>query len=100
MSTESFKWPDPAWLSAIPDGGDEQLKARVRLYLSLACIYYTDRGTASSLAEAIGMTPNAFALMKSRGEVPPRTAVDIEKELGRKYFPREVFRPDLFSIEG
>lgn len=97
MSTEQLRtWPDPKWLRDLPES--EQSKSRVRVCLTIACIYHSDKGRAGSLAESIGMTANAFALMKLRGEVPPKTAVELEKELGRDLFPRECFCPEIFEV--
>lgn len=99
MSTELRKWPEPGWLGTIPDEIEREAE-RVRLVLSLACLYHSQKGSPATLAEAIGMTPNAFAIMKSRGKVSPQNAIALEGELGRDLFPREAFRPDLFEIEG
>lgn len=94
---EHTRLPEPAWLTGETD--PEKSEKRTRFYLSVACQYYSESGRASDLAEAIGMTANSYAVMKTRGKVPPETALALEKALGRELFPRELFRPDLFEIE-
>ena len=96
MVTE-FNWPEPSWLVDITDEQEKEC-SRVRWLLSMACLYYSQDGRPGSLAEAIGLTPNAFSIIKSRGRISPDTVIAIGKELGRDLFPREVFRPDLFVI--
>lgn len=98
MSTrEHMKLPEPTWLTGETD--IERSEKRTRFYLSIACQYYSESGRASDLAEAIGMSANAYAVMKTRGKVPPETALALEKALGRELFPRSLFRPDLFEVE-
>lgn len=98
MSTrEHNRMPEPTWLAGEKD--PELSKKRTRFLLSLACVYYSESGQASDLAEAVGMTPNAFAVMKTRGKLPPEMAVALETALGRDLFPRALFRPDLFEVE-
>ncbi len=94
---EHMKLPEPLWLTGETD--PDRSEKRTRFFLSLACHYYSESGRASDLAEAIGMSANAYAVMKTRGKVPPETALALEKALGRDMFPRELFRPDLFEIE-
>ena len=97
MKPTENKWPLPPWLTAIEEA-EEQDAAHTRFLLSLACIYYSAKGKPGSLAQAIGMTANAFSICKSRGRISPHTALAIEKALGRDLFPREVFRHDLFLL--
>lgn len=96
MKTE-IQWPQPKWLTEIQDL-DARECSRVRWLLSMACIYHSAGGRPGTLADAIGLSANAFSIIKSRGKINAETAIAIEKELGRELFPRELFRPDLFLI--
>lgn len=93
---EHIRMPEPAWLTGEKD--PEFTKKRTRFWLSIACLYYSESGQSGDLAKAIGLTPNSFAVMKTRGKVSPEIAVALETALGRERFPRELFRPDIFKV--
>ena len=90
------KWPVPAWQESLPT--EEKGKAAIRSLLSLAAIYASEAGTASALAEALGVRSTAILQAKARGRISGELAVKIETLLGRELFPRELFRPDLFIV--
>ncbi len=86
----------PAWHDSLPD--PDKSAATVRLLLSLAAIYASEQGTASALAQALGMKPSAILQARKRGIIGADMALKLESLLGRAHFPRELFRPDLFLI--
>jgi hypothetical protein len=90
------QWPVPEWLAELPD--DERHKALVRYMLCLAVAYMGDKASPGDLSRALGMHHSQVNLMKHRGTVAGETAVKLEALLGRKLFPRELFRPDLFTL--
>jgi len=92
MTASTGPWPQPDWLD-----GDTDETDRHRYLLNLACVFHSRNAKLSDLAEAIGMSANAFALMKMRGRVSPETAIEIERTLGKECFPRELFHPNLYS---
>lgn len=98
MTTEAQSWPLPPWIAAIEDESERQV-ARNQLLLGYACLYYDRKGTAATLAESLGLTANAFALFKMRGKISGDFAVELERVLGRECFPRELWRPDIFTVD-
>ncbi len=95
MSTK-FAWPEPSWLASTQD--DVQAQVRTRFFLCLAAAYCGERGNHARLARTIGMNVQAVHSARERGQVSPEMAIAIESALGRELFPRELFRPDLFTI--
>jgi hypothetical protein len=91
------QWPMPAWHESVP--AEEKPAATIRLLLSLAAVYASEEGTASALADRLGLGKTAILQAKSRGRISPDLAVQLESLLGRDLFPRELFRPDLFVVE-
>lgn len=91
-----IEWPMPAWHRALP--AEDRAKAEARVLLDLAAIYATPEGTASALARSLGLSPTAILQARTRGKVSPELAVRLETRLGRDFFPRELFRPDLFIV--
>jgi hypothetical protein len=87
MSSMSY-WPKPPRLVASNDSTE-----LVRWYLRLAIICMED-GSATTLANRIGVTPNTIHLAVHRGTCTDDLAKRIEKLFGRKYFPRELFIPE------
>src|SRR5688500_4377125 len=98
MTTIPRPWPSPTWLDGVADETERESE-RLRVLLGLACIYHSRRGKLADLAESLGITANALAIAKARGQVSPEMAIALEKALGRDLFPREAFRPDIFVIE-
>lgn len=87
MSSSSY-WPKPPRLVDNPDSS--QL---VTWYLRLAIIC-TDGGSATDLANKLGVTPNTIYLAVHRGRCTDDLAKRIEKLYGREFFPRELFVPE------
>lgn len=90
------QWPMPAWHDSLP--AEEKAAAKLRMLLSLAALYATEAGTATALAQALGVGDTAVIQARIRGKVSGEMAVKLEALLGREHFPRELFRPDLFVI--
>lgn len=86
----------PSWLAEIPDV--ERSKARTRFLLCLASAYTAERGDKTKLAQAIDAKVKTMHAANERGQVSPEMAIAIETALGRDLFPRELFRPDLFTL--
>ena len=95
--SQHYQWPMPAWHDSLRSA--DQGPSKTRILLSLAAVYATEAGTASGLADALGMKPSAILQARARGIVSPEMAIKLEELLGRAHFPRELFRPDLFLIE-
>lgn len=83
------KWPEPAWITALPK--EQREVARVRFYLNLAATFASEGGTLTALSKLIGLADTALNTARNRGRVSPETAIQIEQTLGRDNFPRELF---------
>ncbi|WP_288959839.1 hypothetical protein [uncultured Sulfitobacter sp.] len=94
--TDLKNWPTPLWLGDTKPADRE--KAELDYHLRLAAIYATKEGTLTALSVAMGYKEDYLAVTKSRGSLPPKTAIAIEDFCGRERFPRELFRPDLFTL--
>lgn len=81
-------WPKPPRLVASTDS-----RELIRWHLRLAIIC-TEDGSATTLANRLGVTPNTVHLAVHRGTVTDDLAKRIEKLFGRDYFPRELFNPE------
>lgn len=90
------KWPEPAWIAALPE--TDRGPARVRFYLRLAAAYGTESGSLPTLSRMIGFSDSYLNVARERGRVLPETAVLLESALGRELFPRELFN-DIFLVE-
>lgn len=88
--------PLPAWLADLPDV--EREAAKTRFMLCLAAAYLEDRGSYSKLARALNVPVNTVHSARERGQISPEMAIAVESLLGRALFPRELFRPDLFTL--
>lgn len=89
--------PLPVWVSSSPPG--ESLdKAKLCFIIRLAALYHNDKGSVGQLALACGLAESTLHQALKRGEIAPGHAVAIETATGRSLFPRELFRPDLFTI--
>lgn len=87
MSSSSY-WPKPPRLVGTTDSGE---LCRWHLRLAIAC---TEDGSATTLANQLGVTPAIVHLAVSRGRCTDDLAKRIEKLFGRDYFPRELFVPE------
>lgn len=84
----------PPWLSSVNED-EHREAARVRFLIRVAALYYSKEGRMKLLSKNIGLHPNSLALMD---KITPEMAIKLEDVLGRELFPRELFRPDIFSI--
>lgn len=85
----------PSWLGELPE--DDRPTAKCRFLLRLAAVYFSPAGQLNVLSEALGLHRNSLSTYDS---IPADMAVKLEALLGREHFPRELFRPDLFTVEG
>lgn len=90
------KWPEPRWLKDIPES--EREAACLRFHLNLAILYATPEMSNQAFTDAIGVSESAISHVKRRGRITGELAVAIENVTGREHFPREMFRPDLFTV--
>jgi hypothetical protein len=90
---EAFSWPEPAWMTEIPEA--ERNECRLRFNLALAALYANKRGSIMQFSEALGMQTTALSVAKSRAKLGAETALKIEQALGRDLFPWEMFLPAL-----
>lgn len=95
----SFTWPEPSWLGEITDPATRE-EARIRFHLSLAAIYCTENGRLDDLARCLGKPKGTVRTQRYRARPSHTLAIGIEETLGRDLFPREMFRPDLFTVKG
>lgn len=86
--TGSSYWPKPPRLVQFTDSTE-----LVRWHLRLAIICMED-GSATTLADKLGVTPNTIHLAVHRGSCTHDLAIRLEKLFGREYFPRELFVPE------
>lgn len=87
----------PKWLEEVPE--ERQLIETTRFYLRIAALYVDPEGRLSALSLACGLAESTLATVSKRVEkLSPETAILIERTVGRDLMPRELFRPDLFTI--
>lgn len=87
MSSSSY-WPKPPRLV---DSADSTELVRWHLRLAIICM---EDGSATTLANRLGVTPNTIHLAVHRGTCTDDLAKRIEKLFGREFFPRELFVPE------
>lgn len=90
--------PAPHWVTDT-QSPKEFDHAQLRFYLRLAALYHNPKGSMCLLSRAIGLSEPALVMIHKRGNMTGEVAVGIEKAVGRALFPRELFRPDLFTID-
>lgn len=81
-------WPLPPRLVGCSDSNE-----LVRWHLRLAIICMED-GSATTLANRLGVTPATVHLAVHRGSCTDDLAKRIERLFGRDVFPRELFIPE------
>lgn len=86
--SSSITWPRPPRLV---DCTDKSELVRWHLRLAIIC---TETGSATDLANRLGVTPNIIHLAVHRGHCTDDLAKRIEKLYGTEYFPRELFAPE------
>lgn len=89
--------PTPAWVMRhdTPESVD---RAKLAFLLRLAALYHNATGSLTELSLALGMSDSVLHMAMKRGQITAEVAVAIEKAIGRQHFPRELFRPDLFTV--
>lgn len=88
-------FPLPKYLESL--GDDESKAARCRFLIRLCALHYSPEGRINALSERLGLSSNSLAQLTS---ISPELAVKLEEVLGRDHFPRELFRPDMFTVAG
>jgi hypothetical protein len=89
----------PAWLAAVEPA--DQPAERTRFLLRLAALYVDPQGRLSELSRLCGLADNTLATVSKRQDkISPEIAVAVETAVGRDILPRELLRPDLFSVQG
>lgn len=96
MKIDGF-WPNPTWIERFAQE-EEQIAERHRFVLRVAALYHNRSGSLQKLSAALGYSSNALHQASTQGRVTPECAIKLEKLLGREHFPRELFRPDIFSV--
>lgn len=89
--------PEPEWVLS-QQSPELHKRARLQFCLQLAALYHNESGSIGELSKAIGRSETALHMSVKRGNVTGEIAVAIEELLGRQRFPRELFRPDLFTL--
>ena len=90
----------PDYIYKLPQGPNRDI-AITRFGLKLAAIYATEEGSLKAFADALGISHTMVKEWSAgRQRVSAQSAIAIEKLVGRHIIQREVFRPDLFLIEG
>ncbi len=88
---------EPAWILR-NDTASQVDRARLRYVIRLAALFDNEDGNISRLSTALGFSSTALHMAMKRGQVTAEVAVALENRLGRHHFPRELFRPDLFTL--
>jgi hypothetical protein len=88
----------PAWLERL----DPELQAaeRTRFLLRIAALYVSPEGSVAELSRQCGLAEGTLASVSKRQDLlSPEMVISVEKAVGRDIMPRELFRPDLFTVE-
>ncbi len=89
----------PAWLEAVED--DRQHAEKTRFLLKIAALYVDPEGRLSELSRKCGLAENTLATVSKRQDrISPEIAILVENAVGRDILPRELLRPDLFTVQG
>lgn len=89
--------PLPEWAKTASTEEDRE-RTRLCFLVRLAAIYHNERSSLTALSRALGVSENHMHMILKRGTISGEIAVKLETLLGRAHFPRELFRPDLFTI--
>jgi hypothetical protein len=63
----------------------------------LAALYHNEKGSLGVLSEALGGSRSLLHAALGGNGITAQTCIKLEELLGREHFPREFFRPDLFT---
>lgn len=91
--TDLNRWPEPAWLAAVPP--HEREAARLKFLVALAALYHNPEGSPIKMSRALGLHSTSLSAIKSRGSISADMALKIEHALGPDLFPWQVFLPEL-----
>lgn len=61
----------------------------------LAAVYHNEAGSIRVLSGSIGSESMLHMALSGKG-LTAQHCIDLENKLGREFFPREFFRPDIF----
>lgn len=89
--------PLPAWVSACQTAESVD-RAKLCFIIRLAALFHNEKGSVGQLSIACGLAESTLHQALKRAEIAPGHAVEIERVVGRSLFPRELFRPDLFTL--
>ena len=89
MSKQSFM-PVPSWVEPAQ---------RQEFAIRLAAVYHNPTGSIGTLSEDIGLSRTALHMALSYKGLNADHCIKLEEKLGREFFPREFFRPDIFIPE-
>lgn len=89
MSSHS-EFPVPDWV---------QPEDRQRFAVALAALYHNPTGSIAELSKALGLSHAALGMALRGPGISARNCLALEALLGQERFPRQFFRPDLFSAE-
>lgn len=70
-----------------------------RFAVRLAALYFSEAGELSALSEGLGYSRSALHMALNTNGLNADHCIKLEKLLGREWFPREFFRPDIFIAE-
>ena len=70
-----------------------------RFVVRLAALYYSKKGEISALSIGLGYSHSALHMALNGNGLNVDHCIKLEKLLGREWFPREFFRPDIFIAE-
>lgn len=87
-------FPEPPYMAELPE--EQRQEARARFLIRLAALYFSPEGKMQALSSACGLHKNHLATLRG---ISPESAIKMEKAVGRELFPRELFRPDLFTVQ-
>lgn len=87
----------PNWIKDLPPSRQDDAKRC--FLLRTAALHYSEEGHMKVLSTGIGLADGTLATYLSSGQpITAEIAVKLEGALGRRLFPRELFRPDLFQL--
>lgn len=89
--------PVPAWVLHV-DTPDQADRRRLCYLIRLAALFHNETGSVTDLGLACGFSNSVLHMAMKRGQITGEVAVAIENTIGRELFPREMFRPDLFTL--
>lgn len=90
------EWPRPAWFDNLD--GEDRDRAEQRFLVCMAALFADPRMTLDALANRMGHSVSSLSRIRAGQVMSADVAVKLETVCGREHFPREAFRPDLFTL--